>query len=139
MKIHPAAAELKWSPVQKECKVDDDADGGVNPDEDGAVDVAHVGDGCVDDAVEDVVGDGNEAHDDIGFIMINCNRRNCLIHTSSTTISNIKSTIIISINITMRILVNRWHDVSQHTQRALHIRMLIVCYLRAAALSILQK
>lgn len=39
MKIHPAAAELKWSPVQKECKVDDDAD------DDGAVDVAHVGDG----------------------------------------------------------------------------------------------
>ena len=43
------------------CEVDDEADGGVGPDEDGAIDVADVGAAAVDDAVGDVVDDGNEA------------------------------------------------------------------------------
>ena len=50
-------------------EVDDEADGGVGPDEDGAVDVARIADGGVDDAVDEVVDDGNEAGGDTRIIV----------------------------------------------------------------------
>ena len=96
------------------CEVDDEADGGVGPDEDGAVDVADVGAAAVDDAVDDVVDDGNEAGGDTRIIMIKCNISNCVVNSSSSNIRNINSAILIRTNTIMRMIVNRWDDVPQH-------------------------
>ncbi len=51
-----------------ECEVEDDADGDVDPDNARAIYVDDVGDAGVDDALENAVGDGDEADGDIRII-----------------------------------------------------------------------
>ena len=57
--------------------------------------------------MDDVVDDGDEADGDIRVIRINCNSSNSFINTSIT----------ISINITIRMIVNRWQNVSGKAEK----------------------
>ena len=55
--------------------------------------------------------------------MINCNISNCVINSSSSNISNVKSTILISTNTIMRTIVNRWDDAPQHITLTLEVKI----------------
>ena len=57
--------------------------------------------------MDDVVDDDKEADGDISSIAINSNVIHSVINTSSLIISNIKISIISSIKITIRMIVNR--------------------------------
>ena len=61
----------------------------------------------VDDALDDVVDDDKEADGDISIITINSNVIHSVINTSSFIISNIRISIISSIETTIRMIVNR--------------------------------
>ena len=109
---------------EEECRNEggvDDADGDVDAADAPALRVHFVRDARANDAVDAVVGDGDEADGKIRIIGIKTTSDTASFTPAATTKMHTQSRSISSINITMRMVVHRWQGKTWMLTRTHHL------------------